>query len=174
MPRLPPRAPPPRRLLKDFPVCLQLEGRAVLVVGAGTVATRRIRSLLRAGARVRVVAPEGSAGVASLEGAGRLEWRRRAFRRGDLRGVRVAFAATSDRKANRAVAEEAALRGVLVNAADDPAACDFTMPAVARRGTLSLAVSSGGTDPALAGRLGKRLARQLAAEAWAPRRKERG
>lgn len=150
-----------RRRLKDFPVCLQLEGAPVLVVGAGAVAARRIGALLRAGARVTVVAKEASRSVAELAGRGRLSLRRRAFRAGDLRRASMVFAATDDRAVNRAVASEARRAGKPVNAADDPLACAFTMPAVARVGAFTLAVSSDGTDPALAARLRDALGRRL-------------
>ncbi|MBI5543396.1 MAG: bifunctional precorrin-2 dehydrogenase/sirohydrochlorin ferrochelatase [Deltaproteobacteria bacterium] len=149
--------------LRDFPVCLQLEGRRALVVGAGEVATRRIVALLEAGARVTVVAPEASAIVRGLAASRSLAWRRRCFRLSDLRDASVVFAATSDRATNRAVAKAATKQKVLVNACDDPAACTFTMPAVARRGALSLAVSTGGTSPATAARVRDALAES---ETW--------
>ncbi|MGC4118819.1 MAG: bifunctional precorrin-2 dehydrogenase/sirohydrochlorin ferrochelatase [Myxococcales bacterium] len=140
---------------------MQPRGRRVVVVGAGEVAERRVRALLDAGARVTLVAPEASAGLARLARQGRLGWERRRYREGDLRGAFVAFAASDDRDANRAVAAEARRRGILVNAADDPGACDFTMPAVARSGPVCVAVSTGGTSPTLAQHLRDALARRL-------------
>jgi precorrin-2 dehydrogenase/sirohydrochlorin ferrochelatase len=147
-----------RPALKDFPVCLQLEGRRVLVVGAGEVATRRIVSVIEAGARVVVVAPDASSIVRELAATKSVDWRQRPFRSSDLRGAFLVFAATSDRAINREVARSALRAKALVNACDDPAACNFTMPAVARHGAFSLAVSTGGTSPASAARLRDELA----------------
>jgi len=150
-----------KAVLHDFPVCLQLAGRPVAVVGAGEVATRRIESLLAAEADVRVIAPSATERVAALAKAGTIVWVARVYRRGDLAGVQVAFAATDDFEVNRRVAADALQRGILVNVADDPVACDFTMPAVARRGRVTVAVSTDGTDPAGAGRLRDVLARHV-------------
>jgi len=132
-------------------------------VGAGEVATRRVVSLVEAGARVVVVAPEASAIVRELAATRSLAWRRRAFRPSDVRGAFLVFAATSDRATNRRLARQAVKARALVNACDDPGACSFTMPAVARRGPLALAVSTGGTSPATAARLRDALAQS---DAW--------
>lgn len=117
---------------------------------------------MEAKAKVVAVAPEASDEVRGLAAKGRIEWRARAYRPADVRGALAVFAATSDRKVNRAVSRDATREKALVNAADDPVACSFTMPAVARRGALTLAVSTGGLDPGGAGRLRDELARSAA------------
>jgi len=134
-----------------YPVFLDLRGRQVVVIGGGRVATRKVAGLREAGARVRVIAPQVRAGVA----ADRIE--RRRYRRGDLVGAVLAFAATDARAVNRAVAREARRLGIPVNVADSVEDCTFLAPARLRRGNVQIAVSTGGTSPRLARRLRERL-----------------
>lgn len=134
----------------DYPLLLRLAGRRCVVVGGGTVAARKVQPLIVGGADILVVAPELSAELATLALQGSIYIARRAFEAADLEGATLAFAATDSREVNRSVAEAARARGVLVNVADDPAACDFTVPAQVRRGDVTLAVSTGGRSPAFA------------------------
>jgi len=131
----------------------KLQGRACLVVGAGTIAAPKIASLLRAGGVVTVVAPRANAAIAAQAEAGEVTWHAREFEEGDLDGMFLAIAATDLQLVNHAVAEEARLRGILVNSVDDPPDCDFFYPSVVRRGDLQIAISTAGKSPALAQRL---------------------
>jgi len=144
-----------------LPIFLRLEGRPVLVVGAGTVALEKIRSLRAAGARLTVVAPHAAGEVQALATEGALEWHPRRFGAGDLEGVFVVIAATNDSRVNHAVYEEALRRNVLCNAVDDPPNCDFYFGSVVSRGDLQVAVSTGGKSPALAQRLRREIDGQL-------------
>ncbi|MEW6490348.1 MAG: bifunctional precorrin-2 dehydrogenase/sirohydrochlorin ferrochelatase [Thermodesulfobacteriota bacterium] len=144
-----------------YPLFLRLEGRPCLVVGGGEVAGRKVRGLLAAGAQVTVVAPEAGDEVRFLAGNGRLRWVPRGFEPGDLEGMVLAFAATSDPEVNRQVIAGGAARGTWVNAADDPEASGFHVPAVHRRGGLAVAVATGGAVPALAAWVRDRIAREL-------------
>lgn len=143
---------------RQLPVNLNLEGLPCLVVGGGAVATRRAGELLRTGARVTVVAPAVSAELEALAAQGELAVERREARDGDVAGAALVVVATDDEEVNRRVAEAAQAAGVLVTVADRPELCDFTMPAVARRGLLTLTASTGGASPALAAQLGRLLA----------------
>jgi siroheme synthase-like protein len=136
-----------------YPITLDLSGVAVLVVGAGPVAARKVAGLSEAGALVRVVAPEVSAEMTSAVAAGHVDTLvRRPFRASDLDGVRLVVTATGT-DADHEVATAATAGGIWVNAADRPGDCSFILPAVARNGPLSIAVSTDGTSPALAQRL---------------------
>jgi len=140
-----------------FPIFLNLAGRRAVVIGGGEVAERKVGALLEAGARVRVIAPEVSAGLEARQGHASLEVVRRDYRPGDLEGAALAFAATGKAAVNAAVYEEAQAAGVWVNVADDPAHCTFHMPSQLARGPICVAVSTGGDSPALARHLRERL-----------------
>ena len=133
-----------------YPLVARLDGKRCVVVGGGGVATRKLAGLIVAAADILVVAPAASREIERLAEDGRLRLERRPFEPSDLNGALLAFAATDDRVVNQMVAETARARGVIVNVADDPAACDFTVPAVVRRGEVTLAISTGGRSPAFA------------------------
>ena len=133
-----------------YPVCLEMAGRRCLVVGAGAVAERKVNGLLEVGARVTVVGPSATERLLDWARAGRIGLTLRAYGADDLAGHSIVFAATDDGLINAEVARDARAAGVLINAADDPAHCDFILPAVLTRGDLTVAVSTGGASPALA------------------------
>ena len=133
-----------------YPVFLDLTGHPTLVVGGGPVAEGKVEGLLAAGARVTVVSPTVTPRLAGWVAVGRIEHLARAYRPGDLAGRRLALVATGDPAVSGAVAAEGRERSVWVNAADEPARCDFIMPGVIRRGRLVVAVSTGGASPAAA------------------------
>lgn len=147
-----------------YPVMLLLRDRRCVVVGGGRVGWRRAAGLLEAGATVVVIAPEGTAELASAAERGLLQWHRRAYRPGDLEGALLAFAAASDAGVNLAVAEEARRSGVLLSTAADSAGCDFHVPSVVRRGHLTLSVATGGASPMLAKRIASELKRSYGPE----------
>ena len=132
-----------------WPLFLKLHGRTVLVVGAGSVAERKIRSLLEAGAAVRMVAPEATLELRRLAEAGRIEWRARPFEPADADGTWIALAATPNADVQRAVADAAAARRLFLIAADDPANSSAYSGAVVRRPPFAVAISSSGATPAL-------------------------
>jgi len=147
-----------------YPVVLDLGGRPVLVVGGGAVAERKVEALRAAGASITVVSPRVSARLAKMADDGDIRVRRRAYRRSDLRGVVVVFAATDDRNVNAAVATDSRRRRIWVNAADDPDHCDFILPSVLRRGSLLVSVTTGGRSPALARIVREELERLLGSD----------
>lgn len=150
--------------LPYYPVLLDLSGRLVLIVGGGRVAARKIASLLPAGARVRLVAPELAAETRALCGRPGVELLERSFRPADLEGVALVISATDQEALNRAVAAEAQARGMFVNVVDVPGLCSFIVPATLRRGDLVLAVSTSGASPAAAARLRQGLEGQFGPE----------
>lgn len=149
--------------MADYPILLQLNERLCVVVGGGSVGLRKVQALLQAGARVRLIDPEPAP---SLEAFADVEIIRRPYRPGDLGGASLAFAATGERDTNAAVVREARQRSIPVNTADAPEECDFTLPALLRRGELTVAVSTGGRSPALAALVREHLAGTLGPE-WA-------
>lgn len=132
-----------------YPIVLDLADRPCLVVGGGPIAEGKVRGLLATGARVTVVSPTLTPALGALAAEGRIAHRPRPYAPGDLAGVALALAASGDRAVSAAVLAEGRERGVWVNSADDPERCDFFLPAVLRRGALTVAVSTGGASPAL-------------------------
>ncbi len=142
---------------KLFPMFLKLSGRPCLVVGAGTIAESKIVSLLEAGGRLRVVAPEATPQVRSWAQSNEIQWHQRPFEPHDLDGIFLVVADTSSTELHKRIFEEATRRGVLCNIVDVPPLCDFYYPAVVQRGALQIAISTSGESPALAQRLRKQL-----------------
>jgi siroheme synthase-like protein len=139
-----------------YPAFLKLSGREVLLVGGGRVAASKLRGLLDARAQVTVVAPR--IGGELWQPGVRLI--RRRFEPGDLDGCwYVVSAATAE--VNRQVAEAARVRRVFVNAVDDPESASVYLGGVVRRGGATVAISTGGRAPALAGLLREALERLL-------------
>ena len=139
---------------------LVLAGRPCLVVGAGRVAARKIAGLLASGAVVTVVAPDVSAEVAALP----VDIEKRPYERGEVARYWLVVTATDDPAVNRAVFEDGRSARVFVNSADDPANCSVTLPAVVRRGDVTVAVSTGGRSPALATWMRRRLEAEIGPE----------
>jgi siroheme synthase-like protein len=140
-----------------YPVALDLQGRRCVVVGGGPVAGRKVTGLVEAGAAVIVVAPQVCPALDAVALVQEVELRRRPFTDTDLDDAFLVIVATDDPAVNRQVVEEARQRRVLVNAADDPANCDFILPAIVRRGEVQIAATTGGRSPALARHLRERL-----------------
>ncbi|MFC3551044.1 siroheme synthase CysG [Lysobacter cavernae] len=144
-----------------FPVFADLRGRAVLVVGGGGVAQRKVAALLEAGAQVRVGAPRLNPELARLVEAGRVEHLDGGFEPHWLDDVWLAIAATDDEAINRAVAVAGEARRVWINVVDDAQASSIHVPARIERGPLQIAISSGGGAPMLARHLREQLEVQL-------------
>jgi siroheme synthase-like protein len=141
-----------------YPVFLKLSGKRVLLVGGGTVAAAKLDGLLAAGALVTVVAPEINSSIEERPGVTLF---RRGFKPGDLDGVWwVVAAAPPD--VNRQVQAAAESRRLFVNAVDDPAHATAYLGGVVRRDDVTIAISTGGRAPALAGLLREGL------DAWLP------
>ncbi len=144
-----------------LPIFLKLEGRPGLLVGAGNVALEKIASLLRAGLRLRVIAPQARAEFHQLASEGRLDLIQRAFAMPDLDGNFLVIAATDAPEVNAAVYQGAVERGILANSVDDPPNCDFYFGSVVSRGQLQIAISTAGESPAVAQRLRREIDEQL-------------
>ncbi len=134
------------------PTFLKLEGRKVLVVGGGRVAVGKYEALRAASAAITVVAPSIDP---ALRQPGTTIFER-PFAPPDLDGVWFVVAAATP-EVNRAVAEAASLRQLFVNAVDDPASASAYAGGVVRRGPVTVAISTGGGAPALAGLLREAL-----------------
>ncbi len=138
----------------DFlPIFLNIRQQSCVVVGGGEVAARKVTLLLKAGAKVTVVAPEicGALQQATIQHIARR------FDDTLLDGAKLVIAATDDHAVNLAVHAAATARGIPVNVVDTPALCSFVMPSIIDRAPIIIAVSSGGAAPVLARLLRARL-----------------
>lgn len=133
-----------------YPVALDLAGKPVLVVGGGAVAESKLEGLLDAGARVTIVSPTLTPGLARLNEAKRIVWHARAYEPADVDGAWIVIAASDRPPVNAAVARDARAAGRLVNSVDDVPNCDFIATSVIHRGDLQVSISTGGGSPAMA------------------------
>lgn len=136
--------------MRYFPLFLDLQNKPVLVVGGGEVASRKVDSLLRAGAKVTIVSPKVDPYLKQQIEAGKCLWIQRFYEPSMLTRHYIQVWATTDNpKLNHQVHKNAKEVGVLVNVVDDTPYCDFITPAMINRGRIQLAISSGGASPVL-------------------------
>ncbi len=154
------------------PLFLKLQGRAVLVVGGGAVAERKVSALLESQAAVRLVAPDATSRLRRLADERRLEWRPRPFEESDVDGVWLAVAATDDPQVQRRVADAAEARRTFVLAVDDPIHASAYGAAIVRRPPFIVAISSSGATPALSRLVREIIEGALPGEEWIARAKE--
>lgn len=147
-----------------YPIFLELEGKTALVVGGGGVGERKVESLLNHGASIRLVSRELTDKLKKLVEVRRVLHLGEDFSERHLDGVFLVFAATDDKQLNREISKCARKRGLLINAVDQPEDCDFIVPALIKRGELSIAISTGGKSPALAKSIRKHLEPQFGRE----------
>ena len=147
-----------------YPILVDLRGKKALVVGGGKVAQRKIETLLECGTFVQVVAKELTAELEELRSSQKIEFLGGEFSEAYLEGAFLVFAATDDALLNRRVSRAAQQRGLLVNAVDQPADCNFIVPSVLTRGDLLIAVSTSGKSPAFARKVRVELERHFGEE----------
>jgi uroporphyrin-III C-methyltransferase/precorrin-2 dehydrogenase/sirohydrochlorin ferrochelatase len=139
--------------MKYYPAFLNLSERPALLVGGGEAAARKLRLLMKAGARVTVVARRANREIVELADAGSVTLCRREFRPGDLDGQGLVIGATGVAEADAEVSRAAQAAGVAVNIVDRPELSTFITPAIVDRDPVVVGISTGGTAPVLARRL---------------------
>jgi precorrin-2 dehydrogenase/sirohydrochlorin ferrochelatase len=151
-------------MTRYLPICLNVEGKSVLIVGGGAVGTQKARDFVECGARMTVIAPQASEYLRAEAAAGRLTLLLRGYEPGDATGFFLVMVATDDAAANARIYAEASAAGQLVNVCDDPPHCNFIFPARIERGPLTLALFTHGTSPALSKRVRRELERVVGPE----------
>jgi precorrin-2 dehydrogenase/sirohydrochlorin ferrochelatase len=136
---------------------LDVRCRQALVIGGDEVAAGKAAALSACGARVTVLATEFCDELLAMQDRDEVTLHARAYKAGDLAGAFVVVAATNDPQLIEAIWSEAQQRGQLLNIVDVPDRCSFIVPSILRRGSLTIAVSTGGTNPSLAKRIRQSL-----------------
>jgi len=150
--------------MRYYPVNLDIQNRNCLVVGGGSVGTRKVTTLLNCSAQVTVVSPEATARLLEMAASGSIELKKRAFRPSDLDGMFLVVGATDNEDLNREIHKGAERLGLLCNIADRPEACNFILPSIVNRGDLIIAISTSGKSPAFAKKLRKELEKKFGKE----------
>ncbi|MFN3396260.1 MAG: bifunctional precorrin-2 dehydrogenase/sirohydrochlorin ferrochelatase [Thermodesulfovibrionales bacterium] len=140
-----------------YPVYLDLKGKRCIIVGGGRVAERKCRSLIKNGADVTVISPNITKRLEDYKRKGKIRHLPRLYRRGDIESAFLAIAATDSQETNKKVYTEAMDKNILLNVVDNPDFCNFIAPSVFECGDLKIAISTGGTSPAVAKRIRKEL-----------------
>ena len=144
-----------------FPLFVSLAGKPVVIIGAGSIALRRVKTLLHFQARLKVIAPEIHAEIQSLAQEHGFMLEQRPYQTGDCTGAILAVAATDDRSVNQKVAEECALAQIPVSVADNQAACTFFFPAIVKRDNLVIGVTSSGENHGRVKRVAAKLRQEI-------------
>jgi precorrin-2 dehydrogenase/sirohydrochlorin ferrochelatase len=147
-----------------LPIFVDVTGRKCIVVGGGEIAARKAESLLAAGAKVTVVSPHLDGSLTELAKRDAIAHVERTYRRGDMIGCSLVYAATDDSALHREISAEARELGILLNVADVPELCSFIAPAVVTQGALQIAISTGGASPALAAKIKRKLEQEFGVE----------
>lgn len=147
-----------------YPLHLSIAGKKCLVVGGGRTAARKVATLLRCGGRVVVVSPDAVPAIRALSRREKIQWRERKFRAADCVGAFLIFAATGNAAINRRIARLGKDKSILVNVADSPGDCDFIVPAVIKRGPLTISIATEGLAPVLSRKIRMDLERNFGPE----------
>ncbi|MEA1961051.1 MAG: bifunctional precorrin-2 dehydrogenase/sirohydrochlorin ferrochelatase [Bacillota bacterium] len=140
-----------------YPIYVNLEQKDCVVIGGGKVAERKIETLLEYGAHISVISPFVEPGIEHWAKQGLIGLKRTEFSPIHIEHAFLVFIATNDTALNKQVAMLCRERNILVNAVDDPPNCDFYVPSVLRRQSLSVAISTEGKSPSFAAKLRQEL-----------------
>ncbi|MDP9360894.1 MAG: bifunctional precorrin-2 dehydrogenase/sirohydrochlorin ferrochelatase [Acidobacteriota bacterium] len=147
-----------------YPIYIDIEDHAVLIVGGGNVCARKAETMIRYGARVTIVSPEITDEIAAWERDKALVVQRKRYEEADLDGASIVIASTDEPCVNARVARDCRRRRIPVNVVDVTHLCEFIVPAIIQKGSLQIAVSTGGKSPALGRTLKEELQRTIGPE----------
>jgi precorrin-2 dehydrogenase/sirohydrochlorin ferrochelatase len=150
--------------MKYYPVYLDIKDKNCLVVGGGSVGTRKVERLLECGAQVTVVSIEVTEKLKELSNSCVIQLKEKEFQIADLDDRFLVVGATNDRELNLKIHAEAERRGLLCNIADHPKACNFILPSIVNRGDLIIAISTSGKSPAFAKKLRQHFEKEFGSE----------
>lgn len=143
--------------MAKYPLFLELDNRPAVVIGGGNIALQKAKTLLKAGARLKIVAKELCDCLETLCQENGIPTHIGAYTADTIEDAILVVAATDDRSVNEAVFRDCRERRILCNVVDVPDLCDFYVPAVISRGPLQIAIGTDGKSPAFAGQLRRQL-----------------
>lgn len=143
--------------MAKYPVYLNLTGKRVVVIGAGSVAVRKIRALADAGAVVTVIAKEFDPHFEKCFADIHLDVRRQSYTKESIAHAAIVIAVTNDTGLNRQIYDDCKASKTFCNVVGVPDLCDFYVPAVVRKGSLQIAISTDGKCPAYAAQLKREI-----------------
>lgn len=147
-----------------YPIYIDIEDRNVLIVGGGTVCARKAETMMRYGGQVTVVSPSITDEIAEWERGGALSVRHKTYEEADLDAASIVIASTDDPCVNARVARDCRRRRIPVNVVDVTHLCEFIVPAIIEKGSIQIAISTGGKSPALGRTLKEDLQRTIGPE----------
>ena len=147
-----------------YPVYLDIENRDVVVIGGGNVCARKVETMMKYGARVTVVSPEFTDEILQWASDGCITLKRKRYDHSDLQAANIVIASTDDQSVNEQIAADCRARRIPVNVVDVTPLCEFIIPAIVEKGSVQIAVSTGGKSPALARTLKEDLNRMIGPE----------
>lgn len=152
------------KLFPYYPIYLDIEDRAVVIIGGGNVCARKAETMLKYGARVTVVSPEFTDEIEAWAREGSLALKRKTYDASDLDGATIVIASTDHQSVNEQIAADCRARRIPVNVVDVTPLCEFIVPAIIEKGSIQIAISTGGKSPALARTLKEDLQRAIGPE----------
>src|SRR3954467_7823971 len=147
-----------------YPIYLDIEERNVVIIGGGNVCARKAETMMKYGARVTVVSPEFTEEIEQWAREGCLAIERKPYASADIDGANMVIASTDDQSVNEQIAADCRARRIPVNVVDVTPLCEFIVPAIIEKGSIQIAVSTGGKSPALARTLKEDLQRTIGPE----------
>ena len=150
--------------MRYYPVNLDIQNRKCLVVGGGSVSTRKVMTLLECGAIITVVSPDVSEELLELAEKKMIELKKRHYEASDINGIFLVIGATDNEELNWQINKDAERQYKLCNIADRPEACNFILPSIVNRGNLVIAISTSGKSPAFAKKMRQDLEKEFGEE----------
>lgn len=150
--------------MKYYPILLTLKDKRCVVIGGGNVATRKVYSLLKAGAQVKVISPALTKGLEELKKKKKIFYIQSPYTKRYLKDAFLVIAATDSEQINATAADDANAAGVLINVVDSSAQSNFIVPSVIAQGDLIISISTSGAAPCLSKRMRKDLRTLLVPE----------
>jgi precorrin-2 dehydrogenase / sirohydrochlorin ferrochelatase len=147
-----------------YPIYLDIEGRNVAIIGGGQVCARKAETMMKYGARVTVFSPDFTEEIEQWAREGCLSLSRKHYDPSDLDGANLVIASTDDQSVNEQIAADCRARRIPVNVVDVTPLCEFIVPAIIEKGSIQIAISTGGKSPALARTLKEDLHRAIGPE----------